>query len=227
MHYLTQATRAQKPPQNIMRLSPALFRLFALECFQGVECESQVVTRLAFWEKASRSGCSPIFTRYRRMHMTRQAKAEAREQRIHMEIVVDAYGPEEQAISWYNYLSDTLQFPFSARCIVRRATSPLGLGDRAEVVGMAPEEECEHDMFVLIRWKRRQLAVPLMQLEGIQVPASHSARGHRASDLAADYRSWQDLPGTSSSVSAASDGVGELPFTPVYDWRGAVRRARS
>ncbi|HCF85320.1 MAG TPA: hypothetical protein DEV72_08965 [Ktedonobacter sp.] len=39
----------------------------------------------------------------------------------------------------------------------------------AEVVGMAPVEECEHEMFVLIRRKKRQLAVPLMQLEGIQV----------------------------------------------------------
>ena len=101
--------------------------------------------------------------------MTRQAKDEAREERIHMEIIVDAYGPEEQAISWYNYLDDTLQFPFSARCIVRRAASPLESGDEVEVVGMAPEEECEHEMFVLIRWDSRQLAVPLMQLEGIDV----------------------------------------------------------
>jgi hypothetical protein len=101
--------------------------------------------------------------------MTRQAKDEAREERIHMEIVVDAYGPEEQAISWYNYLSDTLQFPFSARCIVRRTTSPLEPGEEVKVVEMAPEEECEHDMLVLIQWKRRQFAVPLMQLEGTQV----------------------------------------------------------
>ena len=34
---------------------------------------------------------------------------------------------------------------------------------------MAPVEECEHEMFVLIQRKKRQLAVPLMQLEGIQV----------------------------------------------------------
>jgi len=101
--------------------------------------------------------------------MAHQAKDEAREERIHMEIVVDAYGPEEQAISWYNYLDDTLQFPFSAQCIVRRATSPLESGEVVKVVGMASDEECEHDMLVLIRWRRRQLAVPLMQLEGIQV----------------------------------------------------------
>jgi len=33
---------------------------------------------------------------------------------------------------------------------------------------MAPEEECGHEMFVLIRWERRRLAVPLSQLEGIR-----------------------------------------------------------
>ena len=34
---------------------------------------------------------------------------------------------------------------------------------------MAPGDDCEHDMLVMIRWKQRQLAVPLMQLEGIGV----------------------------------------------------------
>ena len=101
--------------------------------------------------------------------MNHQAKDEEREQRIEMEIIADAYGPEEQAMGWYNYLDDTLQFPFSARCVVRRTISPLEPGEEVEVVGMASDEECEHEMFVLIRWKQRQLAVPLMQLEGIQV----------------------------------------------------------
>jgi len=101
--------------------------------------------------------------------MTRQAEDEAREERIHMEIIVDAYGPEEQAAGWYHYLADTLQFPFSARCVARRVISPLEAGDEVEVVGMAPEEECAHEMFVLIRWRPHELAVPLMQLEGLQV----------------------------------------------------------
>ncbi len=101
--------------------------------------------------------------------MTRQAKDEEREERIHMEIIVDAYGPEEQAAGWYHYLADTLQFPFSARCVARRVISPLEAGDEVEVVGMAPEEECAHEMFVLIRWRPHELAVPLMQLEGLQV----------------------------------------------------------
>ena len=101
--------------------------------------------------------------------MARQPKDEAREERISMEIIVDAYGPEEQALGWYYYLEENLHFPFSARCIAHRSISPLKLGEKVEVVGMPPEEECEHDMFVLIRWNQRQLAVPLMQLEGIEV----------------------------------------------------------
>src|SRR5438270_13250746 len=55
------------------------------------------------------------------------------------------------------------------RCILRREISPLEPGEEVEVVGMASDEECMHEMFVLIRWKQRQLAVPLMQLAGIQV----------------------------------------------------------
>jgi len=34
---------------------------------------------------------------------------------------------------------------------------------------MAPEEECEHEMFVLTHWEGRSLAVPLSQLEGAGV----------------------------------------------------------
>jgi hypothetical protein len=33
-----------------------------------------------------------------------KAKDEEREERITMEAVVDAYGPEEQAMGWYYYL---------------------------------------------------------------------------------------------------------------------------
>ena len=49
--------------------------------------------------------------------MTRRAKDEEREERIDMEIVVDAYGPEEQAMGWYYYIADTMKFPFSAKCL--------------------------------------------------------------------------------------------------------------
>ena len=101
--------------------------------------------------------------------MTQQPEDEEREERISMEIIVDANGPEEQAMGWYYYLEGKMQFPFSARCVTQRAISPLEPGEEVEVVGMAPVEECDHEMFVMIRWKLRKLAVPLMQLEGIEV----------------------------------------------------------
>jgi hypothetical protein len=97
--------------------------------------------------------------------MSKVRKDEVRENRIMMEIVVDAYGAEEQAMGWYYYLDDTLSFPFLTKCITKKAISPLRVGDEVEVIGMAPEEECEHEMFVMMRWKRNGLAVPLMQLE--------------------------------------------------------------
>ncbi len=101
--------------------------------------------------------------------MERMEKDEARENRIHMEAVVDAYGPEEQAIGWYYYLDDRLAFPFEAQCFNERITSPLRVGEVVEVTNMAPADECEHDMFVEIQWQDRSLAVPLYQLEGIAV----------------------------------------------------------
>lgn len=92
-----------------------------------------------------------------------------REERISSEIIVDAYGPEEQALGWYYYLDGALHFPFRARCIVERVVSPLRVGGEVEIIGMAPEEECLHEMFVLTRWDRGPLAIPLSQLEGIAV----------------------------------------------------------
>src|SRR5512132_1487862 len=101
--------------------------------------------------------------------MKRRSRDEEREQRITMEIVVDAYTPQEQAMGWYYSLEDRLHFPFMARCIAERSISPLRVGDEVEVVGMAPDKECGHEMFVVIRWERRGLAVPLAQLEGVAV----------------------------------------------------------
>lgn len=97
--------------------------------------------------------------------MAKAKRDEAREERITMEIVVDAYGPEEQAMGWYYYLQDTMQFPFTVRCISKRRISPLKEGATVEVVDMAPESECEHEMFVEIAWEGDTLAVPLIQLE--------------------------------------------------------------
>ena len=89
----------------------------------------------------------------------------SREDRIIMEIVVDAYGPEERAMGWYSHLENTLSFPFTAHCASSRSISPLKKGVEVEVIGMAESDECLHEMFVMIRWDRNDgLGVPLAQL---------------------------------------------------------------
>ena len=116
--------------------------------------------------------------------MAKRPVDEDREERIHNEIVVDAHDAEEQAMGWYAYLESTLEFPFLTQCIAERAISPLRVGDNeVEVVGMGPEDECAHEMFVLTPWERRTLAVPLMQLEVV-----HGEESTR--EAVEDWRYW-------------------------------------
>ncbi len=109
----------------------------------------------------------------------------AREQRIMNEIVVDAHDDEERAMGWYSYLEDTLEFPFTATCVARRAISPLLVGDEVDVNGMAPEDECRHEMFVMMRWEFKEgLAVPLSQLK----PICHT--DDQTLEAVEDWRYW-------------------------------------
>lgn len=99
------------------------------------------------------------------IRVSRAETDEAREHRIHMEAIVDCYGEDARAMGWYYYLEGKLTFPFLARCSATRAISPLKEGDEVEVLGMAPEEECMREIFVVMRWEREGLAVPLSQLD--------------------------------------------------------------
>ena len=95
-----------------------------------------------------------------------KTKSPEREERIDTEIAVDAYGPEERAMGWYCYLEDKLSFPFAATCTAARAVSPLQKGDEVEVLAMAPSDECQHEMFVMIGYGvKEKLGVPLSQLK--------------------------------------------------------------
>ena len=94
---------------------------------------------------------------------------EERELRIRDEIVVDAYDAEERALGWYYYLEGHLNFPFTAKCVAVRSISPLKVGEKVKVVGMPSEEDCGHDMFVLIQRRSDRFGVPLIQLEGVNV----------------------------------------------------------
>jgi hypothetical protein len=99
---------------------------------------------------------------------TRSKKNAAREDRITMEIVVDAYDAPERAMGWYCYLQEHLQFPFTATCTAKRAVSPLKVKDEVKVIDMPGDEECQHEVFVTILWgddDEEGLAVPLSQLK--------------------------------------------------------------
>jgi hypothetical protein len=70
-----------------------------------------------------------------------------REERITMEIVVDAYGSDECAMGWYCYLEDKLKFPFKAHW--RRASKSMSARPKTvTVTGMADSDECLKSMRV-------------------------------------------------------------------------------
>lgn len=117
--------------------------------------------------------------------MTKVEKDEIREHRIAMEAIVDAYGPEEQAMGWYYYLEDRIQFPFEARCVETRRISPLQEGERVKVIQMAPEDECMREMFVEIQWQDRTLGVPLAQLQPLDVD-------EKTQEAVADWHYWTE-----------------------------------
>src|SRR5215213_889785 len=95
---------------------------------------------------------------------------EAREHRIDMEIVVDAYDEQERAMGWYYYLEGKLNFPFLARCATRRSISPLKVGDEIEVIGV-------------MRWDREGLASPRSQLRVVEA-------GEGTREALEDWRYW-------------------------------------
>ena len=108
-----------------------------------------------------------------------------REERILMEAVVDANGPEEQAMGWYYYLDDKITFPFAAECIAVNKRSPLELGERITAECMAGEECCEHDMYVEISWKEKALAVPLSQIKPLNADDD-------TVEAVGDWHYWKD-----------------------------------
>lgn len=112
-------------------------------------------------------------------------KDEEREERIEMDIIVDTYSLEEQAMGWCAYLDDTMDFPFEARCAMEREESPLEKGETVRVVGMSPTEPTLSQMFVTVEWMDRELGVPLRQLESVE------ASGETKQAIA-DWHYWLD-----------------------------------
>ncbi len=117
--------------------------------------------------------------------MTSTDRDEEREERIQMEIIVDTYSPEEQAMGWYAYLDDTLEFPFQARCVLEREESPLEKGETVRVIGMSSAEPTLRQMFVTVEWMDRELGVPLRQLKPVEA-------GRDTEQAIADWNYWLD-----------------------------------
>ena len=115
--------------------------------------------------------------------MPRVQEDKEREERIDMEVVVDACDSDERAIGWYYYLAEQCEFPFRARCIAERTISPLLVDEEVEVVGEAPARECEKELFVTIQWNARKLAVPLSQLAAVE-------SGIETEQIVEDWQYW-------------------------------------
>ena len=93
---------------------------------------------------------------------------EERDERLKMEIMVDAYTRDEQAMGWKIYLEETMDFPFQARCIEEREVSPLAEGETVSVVGVPRMEPSLRQQFVMVEWEGSELGVPLRQLEPVE-----------------------------------------------------------
>ena len=78
-------------------------------------------------------------------------------------------------MGWYKHHEEHLDFPSTAACTARRATSPLHLKNEVDVFGLASENDCDHEMFVTMPCENTGLAFPLSQL----MPISNSDAGTR------------------------------------------------
>lgn len=106
-----------------------------------------------------------------------------REERITMEIVVDAYNESGRWTGWYCYLENTLAFPFEAECIKSRKVSPLKSGERVTVLGMMDDDDGLGEMIVEVEWRDCTMGIPLAQIKGISVDEN-------TSEAIADWHYW-------------------------------------
>ena len=107
---------------------------------------------------------------------------EVREDRIIMEVVVDAYDEMERAMGWYYYLEDRLNFPFAAKWLTGNGDSEV-----VKVVGMPIEDDCLEDMLVEVAYQEDGVEdVFTLSLREIQ-PLTEDAATQEA---IADWHYW-------------------------------------
>ena len=112
---------------------------------------------------------------------------ESREHRIDMEIIVDAYNAEEQAMGWYYYLDDKLNFPFKAKWLTRGGASK---NQEVEVLEMSPEDDCQKEMLVEVLYRENTVedvfSVPLYNIEPVEAD-------DETQEAIADWHYWVDM----------------------------------
>ena len=88
-----------------------------------------------------------------------------REERIDLQIIVDACNEEEIAMGWYYYLSDNLHFPFDAQWLDGKESQ----GRSVKVVDMSEEDDCQDDMFVEIEYEEDVFSARLSDIQPLNV----------------------------------------------------------
>ena len=111
---------------------------------------------------------------------------DAREERIAMEAIVDCYDEYEQAMGWYYYLEDRINFPFQAKWVSRQKPE----GRDVKVLEMSPEDECSSDMFVEVLYQEGELEdVFSARLSDIQ-PLDNESLTEEAIEAIGDWHYW-------------------------------------
>ncbi|MBM9521231.1 calcium-binding protein [Desulforhopalus vacuolatus] len=101
------------------------------------------------------------------------------ENRIEMEIIVDAYNPEEAAMGWYYYLEKNIDFPF-------QAMTAKGKSERT-IIGMADSTDCLEGMYVLVNFNDEDEL--LFSLEDI-LPIKVNQQSQQA---ISDWKYWLNM----------------------------------
>jgi hypothetical protein len=119
--------------------------------------------------------------------MSRVKQDKSREERIDMEIVVDAYNEDERAMGWYYYLDNNLNVPFKAKWVAKKGSASAYEGEEVEVWGMADEQYCEEEMFVEVAYQEDgvedSFSVPLYEIEPTEADS-------KTAEAVADWHYW-------------------------------------
>jgi hypothetical protein len=127
--------------------------------------ESERLFMVLFATKSAETPSSTPQPSGGKRRMKARTEDPVREDRIAMEIVVDAYDDQERAVGWHAYVENICEFPFTAICRKHRSTSPLRPDTKVDVLRAAEFDDCMHELFVIVLWRGEELAVPLDQLD--------------------------------------------------------------